>query len=424
MKKPDRREVPAEASEASEPATAESEESASLADDDWDGPTREIAPEEVEALAVKSKDHVEGQDGAPVVEAHADEDVTQPGVATDDRTPVTDDGGAPEVAPDDVWGEAADVSIEAAPPSEAEREASAAWEASGAPASEGEGASAAPEGEANGAVPDDGASPGRLESVLESLLFASDRPLTLTDLKRLTGERQAAKLSAALESLKARREESGIQIVPVAGGWQLRTHPENAAWVSRLIAGKPMRLSRAMLETLAIVAYRQPVTRPEIDEIRGVDCGPVLGTLLDRGLVRIIGKKEEVGRPILYGTTPEFLRTFSLRDLNELPTLREFHELSEAHRDEVAKVDADRAPDGESVGDGAAPPSAPPRRPAVVHQAEPDEDDALLTELERATSAATAATTAPDPTAAPAPLPDAVPPPAPSTSDEPAGGAE
>ena len=101
-----------------------------------------------------------------------------------------------------------------------------------------------------------------------------------------------------------------------------------------------------MLETLSIVAYRQPITRPEIDDIRGVDCGPVLKTLLDRGLVRMIGKKEEVGRPILYGTTPEFLRIFSLSDLSELPTLREFHELGAA---EMAKVDAEAPPVGRAT---------------------------------------------------------------------------
>jgi segregation and condensation protein B len=421
MKKRDRAETPAEASEASEPAAPEPGDSATLADDDWDGPTREIAPEEVEALAFKSKDHVEGQDAAPTVEVHVDEDVTQPRVASEDLTPVNEDSGAPAGTADSVWGEVEEVI--AAPPSDAEREASVAWEASADPAGEGESASsAAPagdgEGEVSGAVPDDGASPGRLESVLESLLFVSDRPLSLTDLKRLTGERQAAKLTAALEALKARREESGIQVLTIAGGWHLRTHPENAAWVSRLIAGKPMRLSRAMLETLAIVAYRQPVTRPEIDEIRGVDCGPVLGTLLDRGLVRIIGKKEEVGRPMLYGTTPEFLRTFSLRDLNELPTLREFHELSEAHRDEVAKVDADREPTADSAAE-----ALPLRRPAAVRPPDPEQDDELITELERATLAATAATTAPDPTVPPAPVPGEVPPPV-ATSNEPAGGAE
>src|SRR4029078_443802 len=89
------------------------------------------------------------------------------------------------------------------------------------------------------------------------------------------------------------------------------------------------------MKRLWIVACPRPITRPEIDQIRGVDCGPVLHTLLDRGLIRMIGKKEEVGRPILYGTTPEFLRTFSLSDLAELPTLREFHELSEAEMEKV-----------------------------------------------------------------------------------------
>jgi segregation and condensation protein B len=227
--------------------------------------------------------------------------------------------------------------------------------------------------------------PGRLANIIESLLFASDRPLTLAELKRHVGERDGAKLTAALEDLRDRRAESGVQVVQVAGGWHLRTNPENVAWVSRILAGKPPRLSRAMLETLAIVAYRQPITRPEIDEIRGVDCGPVLKTLLERNLVRMIGKKEEVGRPILYGTTPEFLRTFSLRDLTELPTLREFHELGEA---EKAKVDA--------VAVAAAPvaAAAPAPRPAI-REVDPEEEDELLGELDRANAAATQATAPP-----------------------------
>ncbi len=178
-----------------------------------------------------------------------------------------------------------------------------------------------------------------------------------------------------------------------------------------------------MLETLAIVAYRQPVTRPEIDEIRGVDCGPVLGTLLERGLVRIIGKKEDVGRPMLYGTTPEFLRTFSLKDLNELPTLREFHELSEAHRDELAKVAGDR-PAEATAGASVDGPITPPRRPTLVREGDPAEDDALLEELERASSAATAAAaTAANPPAE-GPLPEAAPTDKPAPSDEPAHGGE
>jgi segregation and condensation protein B len=226
--------------------------------------------------------------------------------------------------------------------------------------------------------------PGRLASIIESLLFASDHPLTLAELKRLVGERDGGKLTAAIEELRARREESGVQLMQAAGGWHLRTNPENVAWVSRILAGKPPRLSRALLETLAIVAYRQPITRPEIDEIRGVDCGPVLKTLLERSLVRMIGKKEEVGRPILYGTTPEFLRTFSLRDLSELPTLREFHELGEA---ELAKVAAAAPAPGPAA-------EAPPR-PAAIREPDPAEEDALLNELDRASAAASQAAVVP-----------------------------
>jgi len=248
---------------------------------------------------------------------------------------------------------------------------------------------AQPEGEA---APIDGeavseplpeVAPGRLASIIESLLFASDHPLTLAELKRLVGERDGGKITAAIDDLRARREESGVQVMQAAGGWHLRTNPENVAWVSRILAGKPPRLSRALLETLAIVAYRQPITRPEIDEIRGVDCGPVLKTLLDRSLVRMIGKKEEVGRPILYGTTPEFLRTFSLRDLSELPTLREFHELGEA---EMAKVAA-ATPAAEPAAE------APPR--AAIREPDPAEEDALLGELDRASTAASQAAAAP-----------------------------
>jgi segregation and condensation protein B len=167
--------------------------------------------------------------------------------------------------------------------------------------------------------------------------------------------------------------------------------------VSRLVAGRPQRLTRAMRETLSIVAYRQPITRPEIDDVRGVDCGPVLKTLLDRGLVRMIGKKEEVGRPILYGTTPEFLRIFSLRDLGELPTLREFHELNAA---EMAKVDAEAPLEADKSGEPAAAPPAP--APAPARQLDPEEDDELLTELERAAAAAARAAEATEASNAPA----------------------
>jgi segregation and condensation protein B len=152
---------------------------------------------------------------------------------------------------------------------------------------------------------------------------------------------------------------------------------------------KPQRLTRAALETLAIIAYRQPVTRPEIEEIRGVDCGAVVKALLERRLVKILGKKEEPGRPILYGTTREFLEFFSLKDLASLPTLREFHELSEEHRDIVEKQ----------------PETAPEPIAGLVDQlrdenlrgeleAKRAESDAALEELERAIDEADARTRA------------------------------
>jgi segregation and condensation protein B len=296
--------------------------------------------------------------------------------------PTTDSWDGPtNVGTEDELAELAAASVSRLEETALEDEA--AWNEGEAAPTEGE---AAPiEGEAaqpeSDPLPE--VAPGRLASIIESLLFASDHPLTLAELKRLVGERDGGKLTSAIEELRARREESGVQVMQAAGGWHLRTNPENVAWVSRILAGKPPRLSRALLETLAIVAYRQPITRPEIDEIRGVDCGPVLKTLLDRSLVRMIGKKEEVGRPILYGTTPEFLRTFSLRDLTELPTLREFHELGEA---EMAKVAA-ATPAAEPA------PEAPPR--AAIREPDPAEEDALLGELDRATVAASQAAVVP-----------------------------
>jgi segregation and condensation protein B len=223
----------------------------------------------------------------------------------------------------------------------------------------------------------------QLEALIEALLYAADKPLSMNDIKRLSGERDSRLINEALEALAARRASTGIQLVGVAGGYSLRTNPAFGPWVGKLMAGKPVRLSRAMMETMAIVAYRQPITRPEMDDIRGVDCGPVLKTLLDRGLVRIIGKKEEVGRPILYGTTPEFLRIFSLKDLTQLPTLRQFHELSAEHQ---AKVDAEHGGgEGPSAEEQAAA-TAPLVSSALA--AEPAEDDAMLADLERASEAA------------------------------------
>jgi segregation and condensation protein B len=141
-------------------------------------------------------------------------------------------------------------------------------------------------------------------------------------------------LKDAIERLRIdlREQGRGIRIGEVAGGYQLRTPTEAAPYIKKMIARRPPRLTRATLETLAIVAYRQPVTRGEVEEIRGVDSGAVLKHLLDKKLVKILGRKDDPGRPLLYGTTKEFLGFFSMKDLKSLPTLQDFAELTEEHR--------------------------------------------------------------------------------------------
>ena len=193
-------------------------------------------------------------------------------------------------------------------------------------------------------------SPERLRSVVESLLFAAERPLTVQRIVELLEETAAAPRDASGPPLYQTAQVKdvltqlgrelqaggrGIELHEVAGGWQLRTAAQNAPWVQRLLQAKPVRLSRAQLETMAIVAYRQPVTRPEIDDIRGVDSGGALKTLLERQMVRVLGKKEEPGRPLLYGTTREFLEFFNLRDLKDLPTLREYNDLTDENREKM-----------------------------------------------------------------------------------------
>jgi segregation and condensation protein B len=176
-----------------------------------------------------------------------------------------------------------------------------------------------------------------LKSIVESLLFVSTEPLTLDQLTRvlaLPEQEQIInqqKVLAILEGLQAEYREMGrgLQLVEVASGYQLTTRPENAPWVKQLHAVRmATRLSRPALETLAIVTYRQPVATPEIEAIRGVDCSGVLKTLLERRLIKIVGRKEAVGKPMLYGTTQEFLQYFGLRDLAELPPLKALEEVA------------------------------------------------------------------------------------------------
>ncbi len=221
----------------------------------------------------------------------------------------------------------------------------------------------------------------RARAAVESLIFLAEKPLSAEEIRQSTGL-ERPRILQALNELAGhfRPGVSGVVLQEVAGGWQLRTAPECAPFARRFLKVKPQRLTRAALETLAIIAYRQPVTRPEIEEIRGVDSGAVVKALLERKLIKILGKKEEPGRPILYGTSREFLEFFSLKDLASLPTLREFHELSEEHREIVEKEAPAERVEGivDELSDTALREALEERRA---------EGDQALTELERAMEA-------------------------------------
>jgi segregation and condensation protein B len=177
-------------------------------------------------------------------------------------------------------------------------------------------------------------------------LFVAPEPLSIDQLFEATGiDREKIEPQLKILADHLRDTTAGIVLHEVAGGWQFRTAHDSAEYVRRFLKVKPQRLTRAAVETLALIAYRQPVTRPEIEDVRGVDSGAVLKALLDRRLIKIVGKKEEVGRPILYGTTREFLEFFALKDLASLPTLREFQELTEESR-EIVEREAPRPVEG------------------------------------------------------------------------------
>jgi len=169
----------------------------------------------------------------------------------------------------------------------------------------------------------------RLSAIIECLLFAAGEPVSMARLSAVLDNVPREDIRRALTDLTSSYANAGrgIQLEQVAGGYQLRTAREHAFYVRKLLAARPPRLSRPMLETVAIIAYRQPITRPEIEQLRGVDSGAVLDTLLERRFVKIAGRKEAPGRPLIYATTPEFLEAFSLKDLESLPDISELREV-------------------------------------------------------------------------------------------------
>ena len=199
-----------------------------------------------------------------------------------------------------------------------------------------------------------------LKAIVEALMFASPEPLTIKTLTKLLATEPKEDIVAAVEALKQEyNRPGGLAMVEVAGGYQIVTRPELHEWVRRLFHERTtQKLSVASLETLAVIAYKQPVTAPEIAEIRGVNTSGVLGTLVERGLVKVVGRKQVVGRPFLYGTTREFLERFGLNDLSDLPKVEDMSELlgfdlpnsiGDAAPQSALPFDADTRDDGGAV---------------------------------------------------------------------------
>ena len=181
----------------------------------------------------------------------------------------------------------------------------------------------------------------RLELIIEALLFTSDKPLSAQDIRTCLPVETLAGIRQALEELKEKYDELGRSFVlkEVAQGYQLRTRSEYAPYILQMLKTSPTRLSKAALETLAIIAYKQPMIRSDVEHLRGVDCGGVLRMLLERKLIRVLGRKEIPGRPLIYATTKQFLQVFDLKNLKDLPSPKEIEALG------IEAMDADNSED-------------------------------------------------------------------------------
>jgi segregation and condensation protein B len=180
-----------------------------------------------------------------------------------------------------------------------------------------------------------------IKNIIESLLFVADEPLTIDRLKKIIPGAESRELHETLEELTTDYEtrQGGFFLKQVAGGYQIRTRPEHMEWIKRLLQPKPLRLSKAALETLAIIAYKQPVIRSDVEHIRGVDCGGILRVLLERKFIRVLGRKDIPGRPLIYATTKRFLEVFDLKNLKDLPTPKEIEEFGSALSEEMDETD-------------------------------------------------------------------------------------
>jgi len=255
----------------------------------------------------------------------------------------------------------------------------------------------------------------KLKEIIESLLFVSETALTLERIRQVT-ETETREIRETLKLLADEYEArgGGFYLSEVAGGYQIRTRPAYNEWIKRLLQPNPPRMSKAALETLAIIAYKQPIIRSDIEHIRGVDSGGVLRLLLERKLIRVLGRKEIPGRPLIYATTKQFLEVFDLKDLKDLPTPKEIESfgrslLDESPPDEASEphpgpANAAAGDAGEAVPSDAAAEALPDQAAAEEASGEPLPEDA--DEFEPAKPFAETETTAGEPDMPPAPLPE------------------
>jgi segregation and condensation protein B len=182
-----------------------------------------------------------------------------------------------------------------------------------------------------------------IKNIIESLLFVAEDPLTMDSIKKVLDSTDSNAIRNVLHELSSEYEarKGGFFLREVAGGYQIRTRPEYSQWIRRLLKPNALRLSNAALETLAIVAYKQPVIRSDIEHLRGVDCGGILRMLLERKLIRVVGRKEIPGRPMIYTTTKKFLELFELKDLRDLPSPKEIEELGNSSSETLADTASD-----------------------------------------------------------------------------------
>ena len=195
-----------------------------------------------------------------------------------------------------------------------------------------------------------------IKNIIESLLFVAEAPLNLDHFKKAMPEAETRAIKDTIQTLKEEYEtrNGGFFIHEVAGGYQFRTKPEYKEWIRRMFQPKPPKLSKPAMETLAIIAYRQPVLRSEIEHIRGVNSGNSIRVLLERKLVRVLGRREIPGRPLVYATTNKFLETFDLKNLKDLPSLKEIGDLEnnlpKPRQQEIIFQDSDDKNENNSIG--------------------------------------------------------------------------